>query len=191
MATGYPPHYLGAMVLPRLWLVGLELTRFSPADDPADALASSLSAVEAGGWTLSPYTGPAIQPELGFKLGHVAAILSPAAAFRRETAETASGREGTVRTVQARAELRVQGELGPALFGVEGGWSGGRATLDGADLAAGNTSLELGATAGFLVPLGEHLVVSGRARWLFVGSDGALSSGLSGAVGLEWRSRPP
>ena len=179
------------MALPHLWLVGLELTRFAPADDPADALASSLSAVEAGGWTLSPYTGPALQPYAGFKLGHVAAILAPAAAFRRETAVTPSGRDGTVRTMQARADLRVQVELGPALLGVEGGWSGGKATLDGDTLAVGDTSIEVGPTAGVLVPLTGHLVLGARARWLLVGSDGELTDGLSGALALEWRSKAP
>lgn len=190
MAGDYPRRYLGAMALTH-WLVGIELFRFAPADDPADALASSLSAIEAGGWSLSPYTGPALQPYAGLRLGHFTAILAPAAAFRREAATTASGREGTVRTAQARLGLRVQGEIGPAIFGVEGAGSGGRATLDGEELATGTTTLELGPTVGFLAPLGEHLLVGARARWLVVGSEGALSQGLSGALSLEWRSRTP
>ncbi|MCE7959898.1 MAG: AAA family ATPase [Acidobacteria bacterium ACB2] len=60
--------YLDRMA-PPAWLLGLELTRFAPVDDAADALAGSLSAVEAGGWTLSAYEGPALQPYLGLSLG--------------------------------------------------------------------------------------------------------------------------
>lgn len=179
------------MALTHLWLVGLELTRFAPADDSADALASSLSAIEAQSWTLSPYTGPALQPCAGLRVGHVTAILAPAMAFRRETAVTSSGRAATVRTAQIRAALRVQGEVGPSLFGLEGAWTGGKATLDDEELAVGSTSFEVGPTTGLIAPIGPHLALGARARWLFVGSEGTLSSGLSGALDLEWRSASP
>lgn len=169
------------------WLFGLELTRFAPADDSADALGSSLTAIEGGGWTLSTYEGPALQPYAGLSLGRVDLELAPAAAFRRERAESAEGGDGTLRSWSLRLGARVEAHLGPALIGVEGAYSDGAATLDREPLASAVQAVEIGPTLGLVAPLSARWHLLARARWPVevVGRD--VTQGLSGALALEWR----
>ena len=176
------------MPSPPAWLLGLELTRFAPADDTADALAASLSAIEAGGFSLSPYDGPALQPYAGLAYGALALELAPGAAFHSATATSADGREAAVRTAAARVALRARYSLGAARVGVDAAWASSRATADADLVAAGPTSWELGPTAGLAAPITARLDVIGRVRWPVVWSEGALDHGLSGALALEWHA---
>lgn len=175
------------MASPPLWLFGLELTRFAPADDAADALAGSLTAIEAGGWTLSPYEGPAIQPYAGLDLGNFELLLAPSAAFRRERAEAEEGREAMLRTAAFRVGARASWAPGPFRLGMEIALSDGLATLDREPLINGDTTLELGPTLGFVAPLSESWYLGARARWPFELTGQDITQGLTGAVALEWR----
>lgn len=170
-----------------IWLFGLELTRFAPADDGADALAGSLTAIEAGGWTLSPYEGPALQPLVGLGLGRWELALAPAAALRRERAETADGREATLRSAALRLGLRLQAGLGPLALGLEGAVSDAWATLDGEAVAGADTRVELGPSLGVRAPLSERWTLGARARWPVAVTGTDITQDLSGALSLEWR----
>lgn len=187
LSLGPRGRYLGDMASP-LWLFGLELTRFAPADDAADALASSLTAIEAGGWTLSPYAGPALQPYAGLVLGRLELALAPSAAFRRERASTAEGREAMLRTAAVRVGARAAWRAGPAQVGLEFALSDGLATLDREPLVQGDTTLAIGPTLGFVAPLSDAWHLSARARWPVTVTGQDLSHGLTGALGLEWRA---
>ncbi len=171
-----------------LLILGLELTRFAANDDNADALGGSLDALQSGGWTLSPYEGPALQPMIAVRRGALELGLAPALASRSETASSADGREGTVRVVQYRVEGRVRYVHDPWFIGLDGAWSDGSATLDGDPLAQGTGVGQLGPTAGVRAPLAQHLDLSLRARWPVRLQAGVLSHGLGGALALEWHS---
>lgn len=169
------------------WLAGLEVTRFAPADDQADALSASLSTVEAGGWTLSPYEGPALQPYLGFSRGPWRLDLAPALAFRQATATSAEGREAAVRTLEARAQLRAGHTWGPLELDLEAAWSGGRATVDGTEVGTSGSLWTVGPALGLGGDLGEHLRLVGRARLPVGLSADGFSVATGGSVALEWR----
>jgi hypothetical protein len=168
-----------------LLLLGLEVDRFAGQDDAADALTASLEALESGGWSLSPYQGPAIQPYLGLRGARWQAQLAPAVAFREGQAESVDGRSQSVRTVQAALEASAQWTPGLGFAGLDLGVSGGRARLDGQTIATGAPTLRLGPTAGLRVALHDHVDLVGRARYLVeVGGDG-VAHGLGGALAVE------
>lgn len=168
-----------------LLLLGLEVDRFAGADDSADALTSSLEALEAGGWSLSPYQGPAIQPYVGLRGERWQVQLAPAIAMARADAASSDGRTERLRTTQAALELSAQWTPDLWFLGVDAGVSGGRARLDGATIAEGAPVIELGPTAGMRVPLHPNVDLVGRARWRVQASGGDLSQGLGGAVAIE------
>ncbi len=175
------------MASPPLWLFALELSRFAPADDTADALSGSLSAIEAGGWELSPYEGPALQPEIGLGLGRVDLWLMPAASFRREQATSEDGREATLRASALRLGARADLHLGVLRLGLLAAASGARATLDGELVARADTALELAPSLGVFAPLSASWTLGARASWPLVLAGADLTHGLSGALALEWR----
>lgn len=166
-------------------LLGLELCRLS--SDQADALGTSLSAIEAGGWALSVYEGPALQPLVGLGLGPVELALAPALVTRREVATSSDGREGTLRVLQGRVGVRALFAQGPARLGLDAAWSSGRATLDGDPVASGTPALELGPTLGLNLPVAAAWSLTTRARYPFLLREGSFSGGVDGAVSLDWR----
>ena len=168
-----------------LLLLGLEVDRFAGDDDSADALTSSLEALESGGWSLSPYQGPAIQPYVGLRGARWQVQLAPALALRSGDAESSAGRGEPVRTTQGALELSGQWTPNLWFLGLDAGISGGVARLNGATIAQGAPTIELGPTAGMRVPLHDHLDLVGRARWRVLVSGGDLSQGLGGALALE------
>lgn len=170
-----------------LWLLGLELTRFAPADDPADALAASLSAVEAGGWSLAPYAGPALQPLLGVQRGRLSLALAPGLALSGADALGADGRTARLRTWQGRLGLEPHLHFGHGLAGLDLAVAGGGASLDGEPLASAPLTVELAPTAGVRAALSPSLTLDLRARWRVSWGAGALEQGLGGALSLIWR----
>jgi hypothetical protein len=168
-----------------LWLLGMEVTRFAPSDD-TDAVLGSLSGVQSGSFSLSPYVGPAIQPYLTMRRGGLELGIAPALSVSRTEATDGDGATATAGVVQWRGELRARwcGEF--ALAGVDGAISGGRATLDGEPLADGPRVVTIAPTFGARASLSEHLGVVGRARLPVLMSAGSTTAGLGGAVSLEW-----
>lgn len=171
---------------PRL-LLGLQLTRFAPSDDAADALAGSLTAIEAGGYTLSPYQGPALQPLVGLSLPRLELALEPAVALRREQATAADGREDAVRVLAVRVGAMALACFGPGRAGLELAWADGVATLGGATIASSTSQLEVTPTLGVAAPLTERLELGLRARWPVTVQGPELSQSLGGALTLIWR----
>ena len=169
-----------------LFVLGLELTRFPGADDSAASLGDSLEVIEAGGLSLAPYRGPALQPVFGWRSRHVELTLAPGLAGRAQDASSSDGRTVRVHTLEYRGEVRGWGRFGPALAGLDVGVSGGRGTAGGKTVATAPVQLELAPTGGVHTALGDHLDLSLRARWPIRISQGALEQGLSGAVSLEW-----
>ena len=175
------------MQLATWFLLGLEIARFAPADDAADALAGSLDAVQTGAWTLSPYDGPAIQPCLAWRHGPLELGLAPAAAWRSEQTSAGDGRQAALKTFQWRAELRGRWCFDPWFAGLDAALSNGSATLAGTRIAEGTQIVEGGPTLGARAPLGEHAALVGRVRWPFRFVGEAVEHGPAGAVALEWR----
>lgn len=171
---------------PRL-LLGLQLTRFAPSDDAADALSGSLTALESGAYALSPYEGPALQPLVGLSLGAFDLALAPAAATRREQATTAGGRADTVRVLQLRVGAQALYRFGPGRAGLEVAWSDGTATLGGEKVASSTSTLELTPTLGVAAPLSEVWELGIRARWPVTIEGPELAQSLGGALTLTWR----
>ena len=68
---------------------------------------TSLEAVEAGGWTLSPYRGPLLQPVFGLRMEHVELAVAPALSMGRQDLVGADGRSLTVGWTQWRVEARA------------------------------------------------------------------------------------
>lgn len=172
-----------------LFLLGLELRRFAPADDAAASLGDSLEVVEAGGLSLAPYEGPALQPVVGWRSGRVALSLAPGLAVHSSTAWAADGREARVQTVQWRTEARAWLLFDPALAGLDLGVSGGSATSGGATVAQAPLALEVAPTAGVRVDLHPSLDLVLRGRLPVRVADDALDVGLAGALGIEWHRR--
>ena len=171
---------------PRL-LLGLQLTRFAPSDDAADALAGSLTAIEAGGYALSPYEGPALEPLIGLSLPHLDLALAPAAALRREQATAADGRDDTVAVVQVRVGALALYRFGPGRAGLEAGWSDGTARLGGEAIASSTSQIELIPTLGIAAPLTEAFELGLRARWTVIVAGPEISQSLGGALTVTWR----
>lgn len=173
------------MELLSLWLLGAEVTRFAPTDD-VDAVLGSLSGVQSGSFSLSPYVGPAIQPYLAMRRGGLELGVAPALSMSRAEAADGDGSTATAGVLQWRGELRVRwcGEV--ALAGLDGAISGGRATLDGEPLAESPRVVTLAPTLGARAPLSDRLGLVGRARLPVSLSAGSTSAGLGGALSLEW-----
>lgn len=169
-----------------LLLLGLELRRFAPADDAAASLGDSLEVIEAGGLSLSPYDGPAVQPVLGWRSRRLTLSLAPGLAGSRSTATSSDGREATVRTLLWRGEARAWVHAGPALFGLDAGLSGGGARTGGASVATAPTQLELAPTGGVRAALAPTLDLVARARYPVRLAGDQLEHGLSGALLVEW-----
>lgn len=169
-----------------LLILGLELRRFAPADDAAASLGDSLEVIEAGGLSLSPYDGPALQPVVGWRSRRLTLALAPGLAGSGSVASSADGREERVRVLQWRGEARAWVHAGPALFGLDGGLSGGSATAAGETVATAPLAVELGPTAGIRAPVGAHFDLVARARWPVRLAEGDVAHGLSGAFLLEW-----
>ena len=173
------------MELLSLWLLGAEVTRFSPSDD-VDAVIGSLTGIQSGSFSLSPYVGPAIQPYLSMRRGTLELGIAPALSLSRTEAAAGDGSTATAGVVQWRGELRVRwcGEI--ALAGIDGAISGGQATLDGELLAESPQVLTLAPTVGARAQLSERLGLVGRARLPVSLSAGSTSAGIGGELSLEW-----
>ena len=167
--------------------LGLEVQRFSAHNDTADALSTSLDALQSGAWTLSPYSGPAIQPVLTLERGPLAFGLAPAASWRRSEALAADGREGTLSVQQWRVEARLYWQQGPLRLGLDGGYSSGSATINDEIIAEATQVVHIAPSAGLQVTLTEELSLIGRVLWPVSILDEALEHGPRGALGLEWR----
>lgn len=168
-------------------LVGLELRRFAPADDAAAALGENLDVIEAGGLSLDPYQGPALQPVLGWRNQRVALSLAPGLAVHAAQAQSADGREARVVTVQWRAEARGWLLAGPGLGGLDLAVSGGSARTGGATVAQAPLQVQLAPTGGVHLELLPALDLQLRARLPVSLSQGQLDLGVGGAVGLTWQ----
>jgi hypothetical protein len=168
-----------------LLLLGFEVDRFAGEDDSADALTSSLEALEGGGWSLSPYQGPAIQPYVGLRGDRWQVQLAAGIATHHADASSSDGRTERLRTTQGALELSAQLTPGLWLVGLDAGVSGGRARLDGSTIATGAPFIGVGPTVGMRVPVHPNVDLVGRARWQVQASDGDLSSGLGGALAVE------
>ncbi len=173
------------MELMSLWMLGIEVTRFSPSDD-VDAVLGSLAGVQSGSFTLSPYVGPAIQPYLALRRGALELGLAPGVSLSRAEASDGDGSTAVAGVLQWRGELRAWwcGEVG--LVGLDAAVSGGRATLDGEPLAEGTPALTLAPTLGARAAVAERLSVVGRLRLPVTLSAGDTTAGTGGAVSLEW-----
>ncbi|RME23074.1 MAG: hypothetical protein D6798_14300 [Deltaproteobacteria bacterium] len=169
-----------------LLVMGVELQRFAPADDPAASLGDSLEIIEAGGLSLAPYDGPALQPVVGWRSRHLSLTLAPGLAAHAGTATSADGREARVTTVQWRAEGRAWWLAGPLLAGLDVGLSGGGGRSGGVQVAEAPLAVSVAPTAGVLVGLGDAFDLSLRARYPVRFVDTAVDHGLSGAVALMW-----
>ncbi len=169
-----------------LFIAGLELQRFAPADDAAASLGDSLEVVEAGGLSLAPYQGPALQPFVGWRSRHLSLTLAPGLAAHANTATSADGRQARVTTLQWRAEGRAWFLGGPFLAGLDLGVSGGSGHSGGAKVAEAPLALSVGPTAGVQVGLGDAFDLSLRARYPVQVAADSLDHGLSGAVALQW-----
>ncbi len=168
-------------------ILGLELTRMGAGDDGPGTLSGSLEAIQSGGWTLPAYAGPALQPYVGLRAGRWSAALAPAAAWTRQTARAADGRDAVLRVVQWRVELRLRYDPGPWFVGLDGAFSDGGATLEGAEIAAGTPRGEIGPTAGLRARLADHLDLVPRLRWPVLVDADAISHGPAGGLAVEWR----
>ena len=167
--------------------LGLEVQRFSPSNDTADALSTSLDALQSGAWTLSPYSGPAIQPVFTVERGPFALGLAPAASWRRSEATAADGRSGTLTVQQWRLEGRVWWQNGPLRLGLDGGYSTGSARIQEESVAAATPIIHIAPSAGVQVSLTDDLSVVGRVLWPVSILDTGTEHGPRGALGLEWR----
>lgn len=170
-----------------VWLLGLELTRFAPSDGANTVVGGSLDVVEAGGFSLAPYAGPALQPYLGMRAGWFQVELAPGAAWRSDTLSGTGGREAQLQVFQWRTELRLRYTQDRWFTGVDAGMSGGRAHIEGTTVAEAAGTTSVGPTFGLRAPLAKTLDLSGRVRWLVAASPGSLQHGPGGAVALEWR----
>lgn len=168
-------------------LLGLQLTRFAPSDDAADALSGSLTALESGGYALSTYEGPALQPLLGLHLGRLDLAIEPAIATRREQATTAEGRADTVRVLQLRVGAQGLYRFGPGRGGLELAWSDGKATLGGEQVASSTSAMEVAPLLGVAVPVAQGLELGLYGRWPVRIQGPEISQSLSGALSLTWR----
>ena len=168
-----------------LMLFGLELSHL-PSGEGADSLGSSLSVIESGGWALSSYEGPTLQPMISLKAAHLDLSLLPGLAWSHNQATSADGRSADVNVLQARVGGLALVALGPWRAGLEGAWSGGRATLEGEAVASAPNTWTLGPTAGFDVSFSQRWHLGLRARAPISLSEGDLSGHLGGAVCLRW-----
>jgi hypothetical protein len=166
--------------------LGLELTRFASSDGAVGGLAGSLDAIQSGGWALSPYEGPAIQPYLGWRKNAIEAGLAPAMTWARQDASSADGRTGALQVLQWRLEGRLRYSSSPWFVGVDGGYSDGSARLDGQAVADGTPALDVGPTVGVREALSPHVDVVLRVRWPLRFVDDSVSHGPGGGFALEW-----
>lgn len=173
------------MELLTLWLLGMEITRFAPADD-ADAVLGSLASAQSGSVALSPYEGPALQPYAALRRGHLELGVAPGLSMRQDVAVEGDGSTASAAVLQWRGEVRARwvGELG--LAGLDASLSGGRASLDGVVLTTGPTVLTLSPTLGARAALSERLGAVGRVRVPVRMSAGSTTAALGGGLALEW-----
>ncbi|NOY25527.1 MAG: hypothetical protein GXP62_06605 [Oligoflexia bacterium] len=170
-----------------LLVLGLELQRFPASDSSAASLGDSLEVIEAGGLSLAPYQGPALQPVIGWRSRKLMLSLAPGLAGGSSVATSSDGRQARVSTLQWREQARAWYLAGPVVLGLDVAVSGGSATTGGTTVATAPLGLELGPTAGVRVPLGHQLELAGRARWPVWLAGDQLSQGLSGALMLSWQ----
>jgi hypothetical protein len=167
-----------------LMLLGVELAHLGGASS-LSGVGSSLDVLEAGGWTLAPYEGPALQPTIGLARGPLRLSLAPGFRFHRAQVSAVDGRTGTAVATQWRIGARAW--WGDTLFGgVDGAMSGGGVSLDGAAVAEGTPGVEFGPTMGVRRALVEGLDLVGRVRWTWRKLGDSTDHGLGAAVSLEW-----
>lgn len=167
---------------------GLELHRLQGGETGAAGLGDSLELIEAGGLSLAPFDGPALQPVLGLRRGHLDLSLAPGLAGSVSRARSSDGREAAVSALGWKLQARAAWTGGPALAGLDLGVSGAQAWSQGSTAAEAPLQVELAPAFGLRAPLGEHLELTPRARVpiRLAGSD--LEFGLGGALLLAWRS---
>jgi hypothetical protein len=169
-------------------VLGLEFGPSGTNPESTD-LSASLDAIESGGWSLAPYTGPVLKPYVVRSFGRLRLGLAPAVRWSQQTATALDGREGTVKTLQWAAEGRVWWQ--PSLergwmLGVDGGHSDGSATLEGEEVAAGTPRTHLHPSVGHIGALSEHWSLVGRALWVVSWTGESMNHGPGGALAVEW-----
>jgi len=175
-----------------LIVLALELTRIGGTDGVA-TLGSDLEAVEAGGFVLPPYQGPALQPVFSARFGRLELGLAPAGRWHQITATSPDGREAQVRVGQWRLGGRAlwSHQLADGwsswFVGVEGAGSGGGARVADLVVAEGSGVIEVGPTLGLRTSLSDKVDLAGRLRWPVSLSQTGTSHGPGGAVAIEWR----
>ncbi len=167
---------------PALWLVGLELHRFSPAADPAASVARSLSAGAEPELQLAAYEGPALQPYAGLRARPFAFILAPSLSLHEAPLD---GED--VRSREGRLEGRARWEGGRWFVGADLAVAGGSTQYAGQRVASSAAYFEAGPTVGAIVALGPHVGFVARARWPLRWEAAGASAELTGALGMEWR----
>jgi len=174
-----------------LVVLALELTRIGGTDGTA-TLGSALEAVEAGGFVLPPYRGPALQPVFSARYGRLELGLAPAGRWHKVMATSADGREALVRIGQWRIggralwSGRLESERSEWFVGVEGAGSDGGARVADLVVAEGAGLIEIGPTLGLRTTLTDKIAVAGRLRWPVSLSESGTSHGPGGAVAVEW-----
>jgi len=148
---------------------------------------TSLEGVEVGGWTLSPYRGPLLQPVLGVRTDRWSLGLAPAVTWGRQDLEGADGRVLSLGWTQWRAELRVAWVAGNLRVGLDAALGDGHADLAGSRVADGAPTRSVAPAFAVQHPLADGLGLVARTRWVVdLSPAGGGRAGLESALAVEW-----